>query len=67
LEKINKLILKKEREDVIIVGQTRQNNHPVLAWRPYGNGHVMVLAVPLAFKAGTNEIAQLLVNAVHHF
>jgi hypothetical protein len=67
LENKNKLMLQKEREDVIIVGQTRQNNHPVLAWRPYGNGHVLVMTTPLRFKSGTNEIAQLLVNAVHHF
>jgi hypothetical protein len=67
LENKNKLMLKKEREDVIIVGQTRQNKHPVLAWRPYGNGHVMVMTMPLRFKSGTNEIAQLLMNAIHHF
>jgi hypothetical protein len=67
LEKKNKLMLNKEREDVIILGQTRQNKHPVLAWRPYGNGHVMVMTLPLRFKTGTNEIAQLLVNVIHHF
>ena len=48
LEKKNRLMLKKVEEDVIIVGQTQQNKHPVLAWRPYGNGHLPVLSVPLA-------------------
>jgi hypothetical protein len=67
LEKKNKLILQKEKEDVIIVAQTQHKKHPVLAWRPYGNGHVMVMTMPIRLKSGTNEIAQLLVNAIHHF
>jgi len=67
LEKKNQWMLIKVKEDVMIVGQTQQNKHPVLTWRKYGNGHVLVMAVPLAFKAGTNEIAQLLLNAVNLF
>jgi hypothetical protein len=67
LEKNNQLMIKKEREDIIIVGQTQQQKHPVMAWRKYGNGHILVVAVPLEFKAGIGEISQLLLNAVYHF
>jgi hypothetical protein len=67
LQKKNRLMIKKVADDVIIVGQTQQKKHPVFAWRKYGNGHVLIMTVPLQFKAGIGEISHLLLNAVNHF
>jgi len=69
LEK-NRLILEKKSADVVIVGQTLQKKQPVMTYRKYGRGHILVIAAPvapLAYKSGGEMIAQLLVNAVNLF
>ncbi|MCX6579243.1 MAG: hypothetical protein NT166_03590, partial [Candidatus Aminicenantes bacterium] len=69
LEK-NRLILEKKSADVVIVGQTLHKKQPVITYRKYGSGHILVIATPvapLAYKSGGEMIAQLLVNAVNLF
>jgi hypothetical protein len=69
LEK-NRFVLEKQSEDVVIVGQTQGEKQPVITYRKYGNGHILVIAAPvapLAYKSGGEIIAQLLVNAVNLF
>ena len=69
LEK-NRLILEKKSADVIVVGQTLEKKQPVITYRKYGNGHILVIAAPVglaAYKTGGEMIAQLLVNAVNLF
>jgi len=63
----NRLMIFKEREDVKILGQTRQKKQAVISYRKYGSGHILVVTVPLEFKSGVEHIAQLLVNAVTGF
>jgi hypothetical protein len=69
LEK-NRLMLEKKSADVVIVAQTQKEKQPVIAYRKYGNGHILVIAAPVglaAYKTGGEMIAQLLVNAVNLF
>jgi hypothetical protein len=66
----NLLILEKNSADVIVVGQTQQEKQPVITYRKYGNGHILVIAAPVglaAYKTGGEVIAQMLVNAVNLF
>ncbi|MCU0284980.1 MAG: hypothetical protein MUF15_01150 [Acidobacteria bacterium] len=63
----NPLILEKQKEDVVIIGQTQQKQ-PVITYRKYGNGHILVLTTPVAsIKSGSEIMAQLLLNAVNSF
>ena len=38
-----------------------------MAYRKFGKGHVLMIAVPLEFKTGIEHMNQLLVNAVNNF
>jgi hypothetical protein len=62
-----KLQMIKEKEDVLIIAQTQQNKYPVIAYRKYGKGHILMIAVPLEFKSGMEYMAQLLLNAIARF
>ncbi|HLP44913.1 MAG TPA: CARDB domain-containing protein, partial [Candidatus Kapabacteria bacterium] len=63
----NRFILEKKKEDVIIIGQTQQKQ-PVIAYRKYGRGHILVFTTPIdSLKSGHEIIAQLLLNAVNLF
>jgi hypothetical protein len=62
-----KLQMIKEKEDVLIIAQTLQNKYPVMAYRKYGKGHILMAGVPLEFKSGIDYMAQLLVNAITQF
>ncbi|HLP60817.1 MAG TPA: hypothetical protein VK186_18395, partial [Candidatus Deferrimicrobium sp.] len=69
LEK-NPFILEKKKEDVVIIGQTQQDKQPVISYRKYGRGHILVLTTPIApstFKSGSEIITRLLLNAVNLF
>jgi hypothetical protein len=59
--------IQKEQSDVIIIAITQQHQYPVMAYRPYGQGNVLVVAIPLAFDSGAERAAQLLVNAINKF
>jgi hypothetical protein len=66
----NRLTLEKKSSDVVIVAQTQKKKQPVITYRKYGSGHILVIAVPvapLAYKSGSENIAQLLVSAVNLF
>jgi hypothetical protein len=62
-----KLQMIKEKEDVVIIAQTKQNKYPVIAYRKYGKGHILMIAVPLEFKSGIEHMAQLLLNTITRF
>ncbi|UCH97126.1 MAG: hypothetical protein JSV88_09820, partial [Candidatus Aminicenantes bacterium] len=62
-----KLQMIKEKQDVLIIAQTKQKQYPVMAYRQYGKGHILMIAVPLEFKSGMEHMAQLLLNAVTGF
>jgi len=62
-----RLMVSKEKEDVIFLAQTRRKKQPVIAYRKYGSGQILVVTVPLAFTSGGEHMAQLLVNAVNGF
>jgi hypothetical protein len=62
-----KLQMVKEKEDVLIIAQTQQNKYPVMAYRKYGKGHILIIDVPLEFESGIDYMAQLLLNAVTMF
>jgi hypothetical protein len=62
-----KLQMIKEKDDVLIIAQTQQNKYPVIAYRKYGKGHILMIAVPLEFKSGIEHMAQLLLNTITSF
>ena len=62
-----KLQMIKEQEDVVIIAQTQQNKYPAMAYRKYGKGHILMIAVPLEFKSGIEHMAQLLLNTITRF
>ncbi|HLP61943.1 MAG TPA: hypothetical protein VK186_24080, partial [Candidatus Deferrimicrobium sp.] len=67
LSERNRFILEKKKDDVIIIGQTQQKQ-PVISYRKYGRGHILVFATPIdSLKSGSEIIAQLLLNAVNLF
>ena len=57
----------KQQDDVVIIAQTQQKKYPVMAYRKYGNGHILMVAVPLEFKSGIEHMAQLLLNTITGF
>lgn len=67
LIKAQDLQLEVTASDVHVVAQTPANQSPVITYRPYGHGHILVLSVPLDFSGGTGEISQLFFNAVNLF
>jgi methionine-rich copper-binding protein CopC len=62
-----KLQMIKEKEDVVIIAQTKQRQYPVMAYRKYGKGHILMAAVPLEFKSGIEYMSQLLLNTITFF
>jgi ligand-binding sensor domain-containing protein len=62
-----KLQMIKEKEDVVIIAQTKQKQYPVMAYRKYGKGHILMIAVPLEFKSGIEHMSQLLLNTIATF
>jgi hypothetical protein len=74
-----KLQMIKEKEDVVIIAQTKQNKYPVTAYRKYGKGNILIItksfcgggqggqffqkAPPLA----AGGITELLLNAIARF
>jgi hypothetical protein len=66
-----KLQLIKKQDDVFIIAQTKQKQYPVITYRKYGKGHILIIiksfcpqkAPPLA----AGGINQLLVNAITRF
>ena len=67
LQKKIRLRVVKQQDDVVIIAQTRQKKYPVITYRQYGKGHILVVAVPLAFKSGTEHMLQLLSNTINRF
>ena len=63
-EKI-KLQMIKEQEDVVIIAQTKQNQNPVMAYRQYGKGHILMIAVPLEFKTGGGKYGPIAAQGRH--
>jgi ligand-binding sensor domain-containing protein len=57
----------KEKEDVVIIAQTKQKQYPVMAYSKYGKGHILMIAVPLEFKSGIEHMSQLLLNTITTF
>jgi hypothetical protein len=49
--------------DVLAVAETKIGKKPLVAYRPYGNGKVLTICLPLEFTSG-GGFAQLLLNAV---
>jgi hypothetical protein len=62
-----KLQMVKEKEDVVIIAQTKQKQYPVMAYRKYGKGHILMIAVPLELKSGIEHMSQLLLNTITTF
>jgi hypothetical protein len=62
-----KLQMIKEKEDVVIIAQTKQKPYPVIAYRKYGKGHILMIAVPLEIQSGIEHLAQLLLNIITRF
>jgi hypothetical protein len=54
-----KLQMIKEQDDVVIIAQTQQKKYPVMAYRKYGKGHILLIAVPLnkSFCGGSAQSA----------
>ncbi|MCP4151948.1 MAG: DUF4139 domain-containing protein, partial [bacterium] len=48
-----------------LIARTQQKEHPVMAYRKYGKGHILVITAPLAIESGV--LSQLLLNAVRQF
>jgi hypothetical protein len=69
IECIDKLKLQiiKEKEDVVIIAQTKQKQYPVMAYRQYGKGHILMIAFPLEIQSGIEHLAQLLLNIIARF
>jgi hypothetical protein len=62
-----KLQMIKEQEDVVIIAHTKEKKYPVMAYRKYGKGHILMMVVPLEFKSGIEHMAQLLLNTITRF
>ncbi|MCP5105302.1 MAG: hypothetical protein GY950_18080 [bacterium] len=67
LQDKTRLHLVKEQEDVVIIAETLNKKHPVITYRQYGSGHILVIALPLEFRQGAEAVSQLLLNAVSLF
>jgi hypothetical protein len=61
----------KVRRDIFnafnIVWNEFTNNGASKAYRKYGKGHILMIAVPLEFKSGIEHMAQLLLNTITTF
>ncbi|MCP4146393.1 MAG: hypothetical protein GY757_01460 [bacterium] len=63
----NRLIIKNTRQDVRVIAETLQAKQPVIAYRKYGKGHILVCTIPAVLAGGSENMAQLLSNAVKQF
>ncbi|HLP59826.1 MAG TPA: hypothetical protein VK186_13385, partial [Candidatus Deferrimicrobium sp.] len=62
-----KLGFEKSASDVIILAETAVKKIPVAAYRKYGKGDILIIALPFQFKNGAQVVSQLLMNAVTRF
>ncbi|MCP4150179.1 MAG: hypothetical protein GY757_20700 [bacterium] len=67
LLKRNRFRLVKTCDDVVVLAETKEGKHPVITYRKYGYGHILVLAVPLNVESGGEALYQLILNAVGRF
>ncbi|MCP4157839.1 MAG: hypothetical protein GY757_59565 [bacterium] len=67
LLKSNFFRLVKKRDDVVVLAETKEKKQPVITYRKYGYGHILVLAVPLNVESGVEALYQLILNAVGRF
>ncbi|MCP5049551.1 MAG: hypothetical protein GY940_20445, partial [bacterium] len=67
LPQVSTLQLTKERDDVQIIARTTVKQYPVMTYRKYGSGHIIVVSIPMAFQSGGSEVLQLFANAVSLF
>jgi hypothetical protein len=65
-EKIDLQIIQ-EQNDVVIVAQTKQGHFPVMSYRKYGKGDILVITMPMEVYQGQDILAQLLINAIELF
>jgi hypothetical protein len=61
------LYLIPQAADVEVAAETKQGKHPVMIYRKYGRGHLLVAVFPLQFKTGAASVIGLLLNAVNGF
>jgi len=54
-------------DDVKVLGQGEVTGHPVMAYRPYGMGYVLVMTVPLEAVSGGQYPAGILAGAITSF
>jgi hypothetical protein len=59
----NKLQIEKVNDDVVVIGETVSNKFPVITYRKYGKGHILVLAVPVDSGGSAGGLARLLLDA----
>jgi len=50
-----------------IIGETVLKKQPVIAYRKYGKGEILIACIPLQLKSGQGVLAQLISNAVTLF
>ena len=62
-----KIQLLKVQPGVQVVAHTLYKKNPVITYSPYGQGHVLTIAIPLQFNAGAEPVSQLLLNALTRF
>ena len=65
-EKI-KLQLIKQQPNALVIAKTQQKKYPVITYHTYGQGHILVITIPLRFTSGAEMITQLLLKAVTLF
>ncbi|MDQ1352685.1 MAG: hypothetical protein QG657_2991, partial [Acidobacteriota bacterium] len=53
--------------DVKVAAETARKKEPVMVYRKFGNGDILVICVPLQFKSGAGVVSQLILNAVTRF
>jgi hypothetical protein len=62
-----KLQMIKEKQDVVIIAQTKQNKYPVITYRKYGKGHILIINKSFCLQKAPPLASQLLLNAVTRF
>lgn len=59
--------LKKISDDTKIIAQTTTSQLPIIAHRPYGNGHILTIALHPNLKSGIPAFSDLLLTAIDTF
>jgi ligand-binding sensor domain-containing protein len=70
-----KLQMIKEKQDVVIIAQTKQKQYPVITYRKYGKGNILTINKSFCggvqggqfFQKASPLVSQLLLNAVTRF